>query len=319
MKLFSLHETILYIWSKCMFTFFNWSRLYIHIYIYIFTYDQNFYSPFELKRPNLWHGMLLLSDGENQDATRALHSYGIRPCVVIRTCLSAWWHYAANMAVFDYISAGFPTFFFVSRFMKDFFRSPAGPFLPRCPSCRWIPKMLLCSSSTYRTTRLQHWFLVFTRFCWAWEEVSCDSRRGYPIYRHSVKLANRHFSVFLIYINQLVSTCQRSTYHRLALGRKSCIITYYILLLLICWTNLQLSGWFSIGFLISFCCRSSNGIFTRQQTRLGTETNHSDLKHDRFTPQKVAEERKSSYFWGNLGWWNIIIWLDSYLQFVENC
>lgn len=59
MKLFSSHETYIYI--------------YIYLCIYIHTYDQNFYSPFSLKRPNLWHGMLLLSDGKNQDATRAFH------------------------------------------------------------------------------------------------------------------------------------------------------------------------------------------------------------------------------------------------------
>ena len=47
--------------------------------------------------------------------------------------------------------------------------------------------------------------------------------------------------VFLIYINQLASTCQRSTYHRLALGRKSGIIiptTSFC-----CWFAEQISSW----------------------------------------------------------------------------
>lgn len=154
---------------------------------------------------------------------------------------------------------------------------------------------------TYRTTRLQHWFLVFKRFCWAWEEVSCDSRRGYPIYIdipsswRIVICQSRSYLHKPTCINlpriHLSSACPRQeiTYY-----------TYYILLLLICWTHLQLSGWFSIGFLTSFCCRTSNGICTLQQTRLGTEQNHSDLKHDRFTPQKVVEERKSPKISGEI-------------------
>ena len=46
--------------------------------------------------------------------------------------------------------------------------------------------------------------------------------------------------VFLIYINQLASTCQRSTYHRLALGRKSRIIPTTSFC---CWFAEHISSW----------------------------------------------------------------------------
>ena len=181
--------------------------------------------------------MLLLSDGKNQDATRAFHLCGDWSCDLS----VAWWHYAANMAVFDYISAGFPTFFLVSRFMKDFIEAQRVHSFQDFQAADEFP--------TYRTTRLQHWFLVFKRFCWAWEEVSCDSRRGYPIYRWDIPWSWR------IVICQSLSylhkpTCINLPTIHLSSARPRQEIRYYytyyiLLLLLICWTNLQLSGWFS--------------------------------------------------------------------------